>query len=248
MPRFVSAFAAQALTLTALTFVALTSLAACVATGDAGSLSPGVTTDWTADDFKYRVSAGDELGVRFPLNPDLNAQVTVGPDGRGVFPLVSGVRVGGLTIEEVDAALNKAYEGVLRRPIVQTQIYNYIAGQVYVMGEVEQPGAKSIRGEMTVTQAVAAAGGFDPTARSGKVVLLRRRPGDGRALMRTIDVDAALRGDEAANMRVLPGDVVFVPRSQIAEVNRIVQQYVTNTLPFSLNYQLNNNGNQVRIP
>jgi protein involved in polysaccharide export with SLBB domain len=222
--------------------VALTLFTGCVSTGDSHSLSAGVDTDWKADDFKYRIAAGDELGVRFPLNPDLNAQVTVGPDGRGVFPLVSGVRVSGLTVEQIDEALTKAYANVLRKPIIQTQIYNYIAGQIYVMGEVKEPGVKQIRGEMTVTQGIAAGGGFQPTARSGKVVVLRRRPGDGRALMRTVDINSALRGDEAGNLRLLPGDVVFVPRSQIAEVNRIVQQYVTNALPFTLNYQLNNNG------
>jgi protein involved in polysaccharide export with SLBB domain len=222
--------------------VVLTLFTACVSTGDGRSLSAGVDTDWKADDFKYRIAAGDELGVRFPLNPDLNAQVTVGPDGRGVFPLVSGVRVSGLTVEQVDEALTKAYASVLRKPIIQTQIYNYIAGQIYVMGELKEPGVKQIRGEMTVTQGIAAGGGFLPTARSGKVVVLRRRPGDGRALMRTVDINGALRGDEAGNLRLLPGDVVFVPRSQIAEVNRIVQQYVTNALPFSLNYQLNSNG------
>jgi hypothetical protein len=61
--------------------------------------------------------------------------------------------------------------------------------------------------------------------------------------MRTIDVDGALKGAPGADMRVLPGDVVFVPRSSIAEVDRIVQQYVTNALPFTMNYQLNDNNN-----
>jgi protein involved in polysaccharide export with SLBB domain len=84
-------------------------------------------------------------------------------------------------------------------------------------------------------------GGFQNTARVRKVVLLRRRPTDGKVLMRTIDVDGALNGAAGMDMRVLPGDVVFVPRSTIAEVDRIVQQYVTNALPFTMNYQLNNN-------
>lgn len=235
--------------LSALACVAVTLTAGCAATGRGSTVSPGVDLDWQADDYKYRIGAGDELGVRFPINPDLNTQVTVGPDGRGVFPLISGYRVSGKTIEQIDADLTAAYATVLRKPLVQTQIYNYAAGQVYVMGEVEQPGARPIRGELTIAQAIAASGGFKPTARTGKVVVLRRRAGDGRALMRTVDVSDALRGAESANLRILSGDVVFVPRSAIAEVNRVVQQYITNALPFSMNYQLNNNnGSSVRLP
>jgi protein involved in polysaccharide export with SLBB domain len=217
-------------------------LVACASPAKEASVSVYIDPDWKAEDYKYRIGAGDELGVRFPVNPDLNAQVTVGPDGRAVFPLIRGLKVDGLTVEEVDAALAHAYGGVLRQPLVEAQIYNYAAGQVYVGGEVQQPGARPIRGQYTVTQAVMSAGGFNEQARMGKVVVLRRRPEDGHVLMRVVDVGRALKGGQDANFLLLPGDVVFVPRSQIAEVDRIVRQYVTNALPFTMNYQLNKNG------
>jgi protein involved in polysaccharide export with SLBB domain len=200
-----------------------------------------VDTAWNEEDYEYRLSAGDELGIRFPVNPDLNAQVSVGPDGRAVFPLVASVKLAGLTVSEANARLSKVYETVLRNPVVNVVIYAYGGGQVYVAGEVRMPGARAIRGEYSVMRAVMESGGFQNTARVRKVVLLRRRPTDGKVLMRTIDVDGALNGAVGMDMRVLPGDVVFVPRSTIAEVDRIVQQYVTNALPFTMNYQLNNN-------
>ncbi|MGA0605227.1 polysaccharide biosynthesis/export family protein [Phenylobacterium sp. VNQ135] len=207
-------------------------------TGDNPPLSALVDETWRAEDFEYRIGAGDELGVRFLVNPDLNAQVTVGPDGSAVFPLISSVKLSGLTVRQADAKLSQIYAGVLRNPQVNTLIYNYAAGQVYVGGEVREPGARNIRGEMTAIQAIMESGGFLDTARTRKIVVLRKRTGDTRVLMRTFDANAALRGADGSDLRLLPGDVVFVPRSAVAEVNRIVRQYITNSLPFSMNYEL----------
>jgi len=214
---------------------------ACASRGEDGSDYARLALEqvWTPEDYRYRLAPGDELGVRFVLSPDLNAQVTVGPDGRAVFPLIAGVRVAGLTIEQADAALSQAYAGYLRRPLVELLVYNYVGGQVYVAGEVKNPGARSIHGETSITQALADVGGFTDTAKVDRVVLLRRRS-DGRVLMKVVNLGAVLAGRSSDDIRLLPGDVVFVPRSSIAEVDRIVRQYVTNALPFSMDYQLNN--------
>ena len=201
---------------------------------------PGVTfATWTAEDYRYRIGPGDELAVRFLLNPDLNTSVRVGPDGRGVFPLVSGQGVAGMTPEQAGNALTRAYGSVLRNPQVETLISTYGASEIYVSGEVREPGVKPLKGQISVAQAVVAAGGFQETARTGKVVVLRQRPGDPRLLMRTVDVRAAMKGGDSGDFPILPGDLIFVPRSAIAEVNLFIRQYVTGALPFSFNYSIN---------
>ncbi len=185
------------------------------------------------------MGAGDELALRFLSNPDMNTTVIIGPDGRGVFPLISAQPVAGLTAEEVNISLTNAYASVLRAPHVEALIATYGSSQIYVGGEVRDPGVKAIKGQLTVAQAVMAAGGFQETAKTGKVVLIRQRPGDPRLLMQTIDVRATLGGQSGGAFAVLPGDLVFVPRSAIAEVNLFIRQYVTGALPFSFNYSIN---------
>jgi protein involved in polysaccharide export with SLBB domain len=143
--------------------------------------------------------------------------------------------------------LSKVYAKYLRSPIVEMLIYNYASGQVYVAGEVKLPGARAIRGEMTVAQVINDVGGVLETSRQDKVVLLRHRK-DGRVLMRTVDLRALYRGKIDEDVRVLPGDVIFVPRSQIVEVDRIVRQYITNVLPFTMNYNLNPTNNTLPNP
>lgn len=204
-----------------------------------GSEPAAVFAPWTNEDYRYRIGPGDELALRFVVNPDLNANVVVGPDGRGVFPLISAQDVAGLTAEEANALLSRAYATVLRVPQVETLVAGYGASQIYVGGEVRDPGVKTIKGRLTVAQAVMSAGGFQETAKTGRVVVIRQRPGDTRLLMRTIDVADNLRGKGGDDFAVLPGDLVFVPRSGIAEVDRFVQQYVKGILPFNFNYNIN---------
>lgn len=234
-----------------LRFVSLSAalaVAGCASTPavDGGDVSRGSGTapaaafaPWTSEDYRYRIGPGDELALRFVVNPDLNATVVVGPDGRGIFPLISAQDVAGLTAEEANALLSRAYASVLRVPQVETLVAGYGASQIYVGGEVRDPGVKTIKGRLTVAQAVMSAGGFQETAKTGRVIVIRQRPGDPRLLMRTIDVRDNLNGRGGDSFAVLPGDLVFVPRSAISEVNRFVDQYVTGVLPFNFSYSIN---------
>ncbi len=194
-----------------LSICGLLTLEACATREQALAQLP-LEHDWTAEDYKYRIGPGDELGLRLILNPDMNSQVTVGADGRGIFPLVGPVPIAGLTVEEATAMLTKNYGAYLRNPATEMLIYNYASAQVFVAGEVKLPGARQVRGTMTVAQVINDSGGFLPTAGMNNVVLLRHRR-DGRVLMRKVNVLALYKGKSDEDIRVLPGDVVFVPRS-----------------------------------
>ena len=227
---------------------ALLLLAACVADrpydgaprsgpyggGDA-AYAPPTYANWTDDDYRYRLAAGDELALHFLVNPDLNAPVVIGPDGRGVFPLIGSVKVAGMTVDEASRAVTAAYAGALRQPAAEVLVTAYGSAQIYVGGEVHEPGVHPIKGALTVGQAIMTAGGFQPTARTGMVAVIRQRPGDPRVLMRMVDMKSLLAkgAGDGADFTVLPGDLVFVPRSKIAEVDLFVQQYITGAVPFS---------------
>ena len=196
--------------------------------------------EWSDADYRYRVGAGDELSLNFLVNPDLNARLVVGPDGRVVLPLVGALKVSGLTAEEMNAALTRSYASVLRNPQVEALVTTYGSSQIYVGGEVRLPGVHQIRGDLNAAQAVMLAGGFQDTARTGKVVVLRQRVGDRKLAMRIVDVaDMLSEADNSQNFPLLPGDLIFVPRSGIAEVDLFVAQYITGVLPFSRNLNVN---------
>ena len=192
---------------------------------------------WEESDYRYRIGSGDELALRFLINPDLNGSVIVGPDGRGVFPLVGPVKVAGMTVLQADSVLSGAYGQVLRNPQVEALVTSYGSAQIYVGGEVKEAGVKPIKGQISVVQAVMLAGGFADDAHTGKVAVLRQAPGEPAPHLRVVNVRGELNSGEAGGDFLLrPGDVVFVPRSAIGEVDLFVKQYVTNLIPFNISY------------
>ncbi len=193
--------------------------------------------------YAYRIGAGDELALKFVVNPDLNAPVLIGPDGAAAFPLISSIPVAGLTIAQLNQLLTQRYAQVLRNPQVQVMVSGYGGSQVYVAGEVKTPGVFTLKGQLTVAQVLSVAGGMLDTARLGKVVLIRQRVGEARPLVRIMDVKMLYRrGVDNDPGPVLPGDLIFVPKSDIAEVDQAVDQYVNKAVPFgdALPYALAN--------
>lgn len=200
-----------------------------------GRESPYAFASWHDDDYVYRLGAGDALRVNFVVDDGLDTDVVLGPDGNGVFPLVGPVRVGGLTVREASQRLTDTYVGLLRNPAAQISVTTYGGAQIYVGGEVRTPGVFPIRGEMNTAQAILAAGGLAETAGAGAVIVLRRVE-DGRLAMRTVDAGRLIRADQRQDFLLHPGDLVFVPRSRIAEVNLFVRQYLNGVLPFSFGF------------
>ena len=193
-------------------------------------------------DALYRIGPGDQLTVRFLVNPDMDAQVTVGPDGQGVFPLISSVPVAGMTIAQANAALEQAYGQVLRNPQLETLVTQYNAAQVFVGGEVRAPGAYPLKGNVNASRAVMMAGGLLPTARTGKVFVIRDSGPNERPIMRVVDLKVALENaDHGRDPPIQAGDLIFVPRSSIAEADLFVQQHITSLVPFgtSVGYTIN---------
>ena len=224
-------------------------LAALLALGLAGAAPAqpaygprGRYDPWIDGDYHYRLGPGDELALRFVVNPDLNAAAIVGPDGRAVLPMIGPLKLTGLTLEEADQAMTAAYATVLRNPQVQALVTTYGAAQIYVGGEVKEGGVKTIKGQISVTQAVMAAGGFADTARSGQVVVLRQGANDPRPHLAIVDVRGALQGKDRHGILLMPGDVVFVPKTSIAELDVFMKQHLGDLLPFSLSYGIGANG------
>jgi polysaccharide export outer membrane protein len=105
--------------------------------------------------------------------------------------------------------------------------------RVYVGGEVETPGEYEMPGDIDALQAVLKAGGFTPEARRFEVVVIRRGPG-GKPMMKTVDLLQAISDPAAGDATPLRRfDVVYVPRTRVAEVGLFVNQYLNQALPFT---------------
>jgi protein involved in polysaccharide export with SLBB domain len=190
-------------------------------------------TSWRDEPPAYRFAPGDRLNIRFRLTPEMNEVALVGPDGTVSLRAAGVVRVAGLSVPEAERAIAEASRRILREPEVNVGFDETAANQVIVGGEVQRAGVYPLVGRRGVLEAVMLAGGFTPQARMNQVVLIRRDP-DNRPMLRTVDLQGFVQAARAdADLPLYGGDIVFVPRSRIAEVANWVDQYVNRTLPFA---------------
>ena len=113
--------------------------------------------------------------------------------------------------------------------------------KVFVGGEVDKAGVYDMPGDINALQGVILAGGFKTSAQRGKVVIIRRGP-DGRPMMRTVNLQSGVRNPVGTDLVPLRRfDIVYVPRSGIAEVGVLFNQ-LRDLVPYSLgfSYALNN--------
>jgi polysaccharide biosynthesis/export protein len=187
-------------------------------------------------DPQYRIQPGDTLDIKFFYNPQINEiNLPVRPDGRIQIQLVPEVEVAGLTPEEVKNLLVKKYESTeLRNVVVSVQVKTFSGQKIFVDGEVGRPGLYPLLGHSTILQAIAQGGGMRETARTHEVILIRRGP-DNKPVVARLNMDVARSGvDVTQDVLLAPYDIVFVPRSTIANIDLWVDQYIRRLLPFSL--------------
>ncbi|HEX8568979.1 MAG TPA: polysaccharide biosynthesis/export family protein [Caulobacteraceae bacterium] len=188
--------------------------------------------DWTEFEPEYRLAPGDEFDLVVPSAPELNRTLKVGFDGRVMLPLDVKVMAADRAPEELEGEIAAAYAPHLVRPDVEVVVKQAQPMKIFVGGEVGDPGMYDMAGDIDTLQAVIQAGGFAPGARRAEVVVIRRGP-DGRAMMRTVNLLRATTDASRADAVPLRRfDVVYVPRSTIAEVGLFVKQ-AFDAVPFA---------------
>jgi len=189
----------------------------------------------------YRIQIGDVLAIRLYLNPELNDEVTVRPDGMISTSLVQDVMAYGQTPGQLQQTLTAAYRTSLSDPKLTVMVRSFAPSRVYVLGEVTTPGEMVYIGpNLTVLQAIARAGGVRNSGDTRHVLILHRGAGDAQQVF-LANYDAAVLGLNANDTRLAPYDIVFVPRTGVADTYLNYQQYIQQFLPasFGLGYQLN---------
>jgi protein involved in polysaccharide export with SLBB domain len=202
-----------------------------------------------ADAGEYRLMPGDQVAITLPLNPELNSAGPIGPDGRFAMPLAGGLRLGGLTADEAQALVARALRerGIVAdaRPSVAVSLYG---ASVYVGGEVRNPGEVALLKAPNAMQAVILAGGMLDTARTRRIAIITPSA-TGPARVRTVDLRAYSRrgkaGSVASGPILSPGEIVFVPKSAIAEVDLWIDQHINRVIPTAAHFNYNTGGGGV---
>lgn len=175
----------------------------------------------------YKVGADDLLEVTLFDIEGKNGEprqvpVRVSQSGIITLPLVGQVTVGGKTAVEAEQAVRDAYRRYIRDPQITVFVKEYHSYRVSVVGYVEKPGVLEVTGERSLLEVLAMSGGLN--AKAGKTLQVSRLR-DGRQETLVIDLDKlSHEGDMRLNLRMLPGDVVNVPKAGVVYVQGSVKK------------------------
>ncbi len=187
---------------------------------------------------EYTIRAGDELDIKFFYNPELNEHIEVRPDGRIKLELIPEVMAERLTVRELTERLKELYSEDLSDPEITVIVRSFSTHRIFVDGEVEKPGEQTLHGQLRAMQAISMAGGFRPTARLGEVIVIRRNV-DRSPMMIPLRIKDVISGeDPSQDILLMPYDVVYVPRSIIANVNKWIDQYIRQNIPLYFGFRI----------
>ncbi|MEZ5333342.1 MAG: polysaccharide biosynthesis/export family protein [Thermoanaerobaculia bacterium] len=162
----------------------------------------------------YRIGPGDVVALQVFEEPSLNVERQVGPGGSIALPLLGDVPLVGRTQAEAEALIKGQLErSYLQRATVTLEIKEYRSRKVSLLGAVRTPGSQFMSGDLSLFQAITAAGGL--TEQHGGTIRILRRADNGLYDQLEIPVDALLvSGDPMFNVPLRPNDVVNVVAAQ----------------------------------
>ncbi len=171
----------------------------------------------------YRLGPEDVISVDvFNQERYSRKGITIPPSGRVSLSLIpGGVFVNGKTVDEVAAIITKKYDEYIIDPQVTVSLDKASSYRYSVIGDVGQPGIRLMNHRMTVTEALAEAGGVLSSGDKSKVVVLRRQT-SGVLAQINVNVSAIYKGKAADNTFLVPGDQIVVPGNKLKKIKEIL--------------------------
>jgi len=166
---------------------------------------------------KFILGPGDELEIMVYRNTDLTREVRIDTSGSIMYPLAGDIRAAGLSTFELRDKLRQGLSEYIVDPQVTVQILSVQSQKIIVLGEVQSPGFFLAETSMTALEAISRATGFTDDAKKKNVLLIRG--GMQNPELRVLNLEKALEeGDLNENVVLKGGDIVYVPKTRIADV------------------------------
>lgn len=191
---------------------------------------------------KHTFLPGDEISISVLRNGEYNRRFIIPSDGNIFFAYIGFINIEGKSIEELTNIIAQGLSKYLvdpqvmidivalnnpariADPQVSIEVTGFSGQKVFVLGEVNKPGVFLADGHMTTIELISLAGGPTLDANQKSVLLIRTGTDKKRHELFLIDLDSALReGNLTQNPVLHRGDIIFVPRTFIANVDRFFE-------------------------
>jgi polysaccharide export outer membrane protein len=167
------------------------------------------TTAIAVDASTYIISPEDSIQVTVWKEPTISGPILVRPDGMISVSLVGDLKAAGQTPAALAREITERLKKYIQDPDVLVGILAVHPKQIFLLGEVQHVGPVIMTPEMTVLQAISAAGGLTPFANSKHVYILRGTQGKQQKI--PFDYKKAIKDGNQQGISLFPGDTVVVP-------------------------------------
>ncbi|WP_045368128.1 SLBB domain-containing protein [Vibrio campbellii] len=154
----------------------------------------------------YTVGAGDEIVIQLFGKENITHRLRVNRSGTINFPSLGPIQVAGMSFSEVRDSLNQRVKEQMIGVRSDVSLGEMRTMQIFVMGDAFKPGAYTVSALTTISQAIYFSGGFGESGALRNIQLKR----NGQVIRKLDMYDLLLKGDARNDIRLLPGDVVFI--------------------------------------
>ncbi|MDD5679719.1 MAG: polysaccharide biosynthesis/export family protein [Candidatus Omnitrophica bacterium] len=154
------------------------------------------------------------------MNPPKD--VTVGPDGNISYPLVGRVKAAGLTPAQLETRLSEELSKYIKLAQVSIMMRTFTGNKIIILGQVAAPGIYTYQGDLNLLEAVALAGDFTDDARTDSIIVVHNNLTETPEVVRVNLFRAIHKGTSKPDVILMPNDVVYVPKTFIANFNKFL--------------------------
>lgn len=164
----------------------------------------------------YRLGSGDVLRLDVFGRPEVSGKHLIGPDGLITVPIVGDVPMNDLSRDEAQRELDQRLRVYFTQPHLTLTVEQYNSNRVTVLGRVQNAGQLTFPNQPTLVEVLANAGAMpilDKQATLTRCAIIR-----GRNKLIWVDLKSLLTGDLGYNIRMVQGDIVYIPDSSDTRV------------------------------
>ncbi len=200
-----------------------------------GALRSALTPACSYADTDYVLGPEDEISIIVWDHPDLTRKTRINLEGRISFPLIGELQVTGLTQLQLEKKLTEMLaDGYIVSPQVSVQVTDYRSQKIFVIGEVNSPGAYPLTKKTLLVEAIAMAGGVKPEADQEIMIVRPKKNHAVRGALLPDEADPSelikvrlrdvLEGERSQNIEVLNLDTIFIPKIKVFYVTGEVKR------------------------
>jgi polysaccharide biosynthesis/export protein len=162
-------------------------------------------------------------------------KTTLERDGRANFPLIGPVNIEGKTLIEANELISEKFSRLMQNIDVTLRMEDSLRRTITIIGAVTQPGAYPLYGSASLLSIIGTAKGYTDEARTGSIITIQ--PRTDKIYVNKIDLEEDIL--RASTLQMAPGDIIYVPKKIISDVNRFVDQYFRKNIPLLMNLPIN---------